>query len=47
MYRASVMLPTGVMIMNSIAAGLTSAPPGTVGILLPTDPRQLWPTSFA
>ena len=41
MYRASVMLPTGVMIMNSTAAGLTSAPPEAVGILLPTDSRQL------
>ena len=44
MYRATVMLPIGVMIMNSIAAGLTSAPPGTVGILPPANPRQVWPT---
>ena len=43
-YRATVMLPIGVMIMNSIAAELTSAPPGTVGILPPTNPRQVWPT---
>ena len=41
---ATVMLPIGVMIMNSIAAGLTSAPPGTVGILPPANPRQVWPT---
>ena len=34
----AVMLPIGVMIMNSIAAGLTSAPPGTVGILPPANP---------
>jgi hypothetical protein len=31
------------MIMNSIAAELTSAPPGTAGILPPTNPRQVWP----
>ena len=43
-YRGTVMLPTGVMIMNSIAAGLTSAPAGTVGILPPANPRQVWPT---
>ncbi len=43
-YRATVMLPIGVMIKNSIATGLTSAPPGTVGILPTANARQIWPT---
>ena len=42
-YRPTVMLPI-VMVMNSIAAEVTSAPPGTVVILPPANPCQVWPT---
>ena len=44
---STVLLPIVVMIMNSIAAGLTTALPGTANILPLANPRQVWPTWFA
>ena len=41
---ARVSSPIGVMIMSSIAAGLTSAPAGAADVLPTANPRPVWPS---